>query len=167
MYYNITISRLYRLPVFVIVSNTPIYSQQSLWADDVTVLRRRTMDVVMDTVALVSRRTAHAMTSRFFVGHRDVVVSTAWVWYHVHIPPHTTHVMTSFTERVPGDSHMNFHKISINFISSSSTTLIIDCSLNYLNGHLCMRILASRNFKRWSTYDVTDNSLTIICWTIN
>jgi len=63
MYYDITISRLYRLPVFVIVSNTPIYSQRSLWADDVTVLRRRTMtlhDVVMATVVLMSRHTMHA-----------------------------------------------------------------------------------------------------------
>jgi len=62
MYYNITISRLYLLPVFVIASNTPIYWQRSLWADDVTVLRRRTMtlhDVVMATVALMSRHTMH------------------------------------------------------------------------------------------------------------
>ena len=122
----------------MIVSYLLAYPQRSLWADEVTVLRRRTMDVVMETVALVSRRTAYAMTSRFFVVNRDVVVSTTWVWYHVHIPSHTTHVMTSFTERVTGDSHMNFHKLSSHFISSSSTILIIDCSLNYLNGHLCM-----------------------------
>lgn len=32
---------------------------------------------------------------------------------------------------------------------------------------MCMRMLASRNFKHWLTYDMTDNWLTIVYWTIN
>ena len=113
-----------------------------------------------DGRSYVASHDARVMTSVFrrqTTTIRDVIVMSSLARYHAR-------VRTSFTEQ---NNHMNFHKCSSNFISSSSTTLIIDCSLNYLNGHLCMRMLASRNFKRWSTYDVADNSLTIVRWTIN
>jgi len=119
MYYNITIFRLYRLPVFVIVSNTPIYSQRSLWApiysqrslwaDDVTVLRRRTMtlhDVVMATVVLcgVARCTRNDVTvfRHQTTTIRDVIVMSSLARYHAR-------VRTSFTEQ---NSHIKSPPIS-------------------------------------------------------
>jgi len=54
--------------------------------DDVTVLRRQLRCRCYDSVSVVSR----------FIYH------------------HTTPMMTSFTERVPGDSHKNFHNILSN-----------------------------------------------------
>jgi len=109
MYYNITIFRLYLLPVFVIVSNTPIYSQRSLWADDVTVLRRRTMtlhDVVMATVVLcgVARCTRNDVTvfRHQTTTIRDVIVMSSLARYHAR-------VRTSFTEQ---NSHIKSPPIS-------------------------------------------------------
>ena len=91
---------------------------------------------------------------------RDVIVMSSLARYHAR-------VRTSFTEQ---KSHINFHNIPSNFISYSSTTWFIDCSLKYLNGHLCMRMLAfcaDLLIKHWSIYVVIYNRLSIVRWTIN
>jgi len=63
-------------PVFVIVSHIPIYPQRSLWADDVTVLRRRTMRLgrrsLWCRVARCTRNDVTVFRRRTWC-HRDVI----------------------------------------------------------------------------------------------
>jgi len=147
MYYEVTISRLYRFPVLWLVS-TPIYLLRRMWADD-KLSRSFVVKRLGSAVSSWRRSLSCRVRQRTWWRHGssssvdwdgDVVVTTVLEWYHIRIPFRTTHLMTSFIGHlILKWTSMNFHSLHHTI---SSTRLrpssYVEFSLNCMKGQMCM-----------------------------